>query len=645
MKNIKKKRLTGVKEARRKSPASFIMRKISEDILSEACNELALENDDIRKSAAQIDKAAFDVSVNPASLVGALTGALIAKKKVQVDNLKRQMENESSTVLQGNYYSQVQNLIANLKIIFTPFGVVYVVRSGVKEITIETIGTDEMNTPMYTAWKSKDASYFKNLLLNKMYSEIQFVEQQFAKKMVENQMNLQTHITKKASEDIGLADMSFSEMLEKIAEIKDFYSKQSGATEKLAEILIKMSDEGEELRISWEFKRPLEKYAIFGGALDFLGFGGSSSDIRSLQGKYLSPSYLANRVKVGFLPDRVIFIVDNKVISSLLAMDMNSEAFDYFEKQNEKFFTDYFSQEAKKGIKRMKGKLPSNSDIMRQEKKAAEEKSKDNSIKTIFDRTDIHPVVYYKMLTEKYGTRWINWDVSALIKVLEQDFDLVEGMADAPFNKILSIHSVNNNLYPFSNYHVFEKIIRAFSGKPIDFLEREVEDLEPEDIALGLDIVDAITPKADTYKNFSSDVINYIIDNLIDKDCRVFIPISLFSDSKSRAEFFQHLNEYLLDGFNGQDIVAIDDDRELSKSIQENEIIHHVAMNILLRSRSAKDDISKAKLIRTEIAKREENELIKNIIDIQVVKGALTDRLLLNSMLTFKEQLLFYNLK
>lgn len=621
------------------------MRKISEDIISEAYNELAAENYEIRESATKIDKTAFDVSINPASLIGAVTGALIAKKKIQADNLKKQMEGGDSSVLQGNYYSQVQNLIANLKIIFTPFGTVYIVRNGVKEVTIETIGTDEMNTPMYTAWKSKDVNYFKNLLLNKMYTEIQFVEQQFAKKMIENQMNLQSHITKKASVDEFIDELSTLEIFEKIANIKDFYSKQTSSTEKLAEILLRMSDDGEEIRVSWEFQRPLEKYAVLGGALDFLGLGGSSSDIRSLQGKYLSPSYLANRVKIGFLPDRVIFIVDNKVISSLLAMDMNSEAFDYFQKQNENYFTGYFNQEAKKGIKRMRGKLPPNSDLIKQEKKASDEKALNNDLKTIFDRVDVHPVVYYKILTDKYQDKWTNWDVSALIKVLEQDFELEEGMNDASFNKILSVHSVNNNLYPFTNYHVFEKVIRAFSNRPIDFLAREVEDLSIEDLAVGLDIMDAVTPGVDTYESFSSDVINYIIDNLMDRECRVFLPMSVFPETKSRSAFYQHTNEYLLDGFNSRDIVALKDERELSNSVKENEVIHHVSTSIILKAKADKSELLKVETVKREILALDESDIIKNLINIQVTNALIMDRNIISSALKLKEQLKFYNIK
>lgn len=599
--------------------------------MGEAYDELAVENDTIRKSAV-IDKTAFDISLNPASLMGSITGSLIARKKVQSDNLKKLMENENSSVLQGNYYQQVQNLVSHLKIIFTPFGVVFVVRNGIKEITIETIGTDEMNSPMYMAWKQKDAEYFKSVLLNKMHTEIQFVEQEFAKKILENHMGLQAHITKKASEDIDYSEISTTELLDGIANLKSFYESQTEATEKVAEILSRITDDGIEYRISWEFQRPLEKYALLGGALDFLGLGGSSDDIRSLQGSYLNPSYLANRVKAGFLPDRVIFIVDNKVVSSLLAIDMNSEAFDYFDKQNQEFFVDYFNREAKKGIKRMKGQLPSDSRIM---KKASKE-----GIESIFNKVDIHPVIYFNMLNKKYSDKWSKWDLTSLIKTLEQDFALEDGMNDQALNKIMAVHSVNNNMYPFTNYHVFEKIIRSFSGKPIDFLEREVEDLDVVDLAFGLEVMDAITPTVDTFEHFSSEVISYIIDNLLDNHYRIFNPISLFSDSESRQEFYKHVNEYLLDGFNSKDLVSIEDNREQSESIRENEVIHHMSMNIMLKVRSQMSkEFNQSAFIKSQVEDIDESENIKDIINIQIVNGLLIDRMLIRNEILLKKQL------
>lgn len=609
------------------------MRKISEDIINDAYNEVIGENESIRKSAAPMDKTAFDVSINPSSLVGAITGAFIANKKIKADSLKRQMEGENSSVLQGNYYSQVQNLASNLKIIFTPFGAVFVVKNGIKEITIETIGTDEMSSVMYEAWQHKDAEYFKHLLLNKMYSEIQFVEQQFAKNILEKQLGLQKHITKQASsaQDIDVLTMSIGEIVENIASIKDFYSKQNEATEKLADILLRMVDDGTEYKISWEFTRPLEKYAFLGNSLSFLGLGGSASDIRSLQGSYLSPHYLANRVKVGFLPDRVVFMVDDKVISSLLALDMDSEAFDYFEKQNKKFFRDYFNSESKKGMKRMKGRLPQD-----KIEKSAQEKM---TITSIFSENNIHPVIYLQVLNKELGEEWTTWDVNAMIKVIEDHFR-IEDIDDIPLNKIMCIHSLKNNLYPFTSYHVFEKIIRAFSNKPIDFFQRENNDLTIEELAFGFKVIKTIVPNFT--ESINSEVISYIIETLYSMNCRYFNP------DINEHEFFDHINEYLLDTYDSHDVSKIDGEKEQAESVRLNGIMQTTIARILKvihEHYPANKPFKGGREVRTILEKLPLPDNIRNIVSLQITDGMLANREIATQSAILNEQQRLFGLR
>jgi hypothetical protein len=362
------------------------MRKIN-DIFKEAYEEL---NPDNEMETSVVDKVAFDVNVTSGSTLGALTGALIAGKKTKADILKRQFEDDATKNLEGNYYNQVQNLIQNLKPIFTPFGVVYVVKSNGREITIETIETEEMNKDMYAAWQHKDYHYFTNLLLNKMHSDIQMVEQNFAKKMLEKQMGLQNQVQsnmgKKASEEaINFDDVTMPEMLDQMIRTKELYGKQSDYTEKIAGIMINLMD-GEDYKIEWGLERPFDKYAGVDTALSFMGLKDNTSDIKSLQQHYLNPGYLADKVKVGFLPDRVLFIVDNKVLSTLPALKMNEDAFSHFEKQDKLYFVDMFNKETKKGVARIKGRIPTNSEKIKDES-IQEKKAADQGIGQIFERS------------------------------------------------------------------------------------------------------------------------------------------------------------------------------------------------------------------------------------------------------------------
>lgn len=596
------------------------------DIFEKAVQELDIELSDLRRETRSIDKSAFDISVNPASLVSSITGAMVARQVVKADMLKRQMENDNTTVLQGNYYSQVQNLLQNLKIIFTPFGVVYAVKNGPKEITIETIGTDEMVTSMYQAWQRKDYDFFKNLLLNKMHSEIQFVEHEFAKNLIEKQMALQNGIKKTASEIVPADDLTFIEVIEHVASIKALYEKHTEGTEKLANILLSMVSDFPSYNLGWEFQRPLEKYASFADAISFLGLNLNSKDIRSLQGEYLNPNYLNNRVKVAFLPDRVIFSVDNKMISSLLAMDMNETAFKAFDNQNEKFFENFFKEESKRGILRMKGKLPPDSDLV---KKNIEKVAEDRSLASIFNNGNIHPFIYYLTLEKTFGNEWMNWDSYALVKSIEDEFDLKNGISDIPLNKLLSIQASNVSLISYQSYHAFEKILRSLTDKQINFTEREINDITTQDIAFGLDVLDTVTPFDNTYDNFSQETISHIISILVNNNCKLFLPSKVLN-SQEKNHFYHELNKYLLDEFNRVEIQGLNNDELESQIIQENEIIQKTGLAILdqVRKYSSKSGFEYESFVDALLEKLGVPEKLRSIISTQVFTNIVIDKYL-----------------
>jgi len=615
------------------------MRKLSDSIIKEACEELNVEG--------KLEKKALnfaDFSFLPGSILGSITGSIIAGNKVKAENLQRRMEEEDRTALSGNYYNQAQNIVNNLKVVFTPFGVIYIVKDGPKETTIENINTNEMNTAMYSAWQAKDAEYFKNILLNKMQSELQFVEQMFAKKMVEKQLGINNTIKQEKKASIDFNDLTLYETLEYVSKMKDMYSKQNEATEKIASLLINEMDEREDdYVISLKLERPVEKYAFFGEALKFMGLEVGSKDIKSLQGKFLNPSHLNNRVQVGFLPDRVVFIVDNKVMSSLLAMDMNEEGFENFNKSNEGYFRNLFKEEAKKGMLRIQGKIPPNSPLMKmQEKKASFE---DNDLSQIFKRNDIHPLIYYKALTKTFGDTWISWDGNALVKAIENSFNLKDGVPSIPLNKILSIEVCNSSYTPYTSKHAFEKIIRGFTEKSVNFMEREISDITPEDLALGIDALDLVTPNDDIYDNFNHEVFSHIIEILLINNCKIFYP-SEMTDSVLKDEFYSQLNEYLLNATNKKDIEAIDNKKLESKTISNNTIINKVSLSILNNIRKVKksSDFDNIKFISDVLNKTSIEDNIKSIIEKQVTNNIFLDEVLVIKTRVLKEQLAFLEL-
>lgn len=627
-----------------KASALIIMKRIQDsNIFKEAFEEIYPDNE----VESVLDKHAFDIHATPGALLGAITGAAIAEKKTREEILRKQIEQDNSEVLRGNYYTQVQNIVDKLKIIFTPFGVVYLVKNGTKEVTIETIQTEEMNASMYQAWQAKDYNYYKFLLLNKMLSEIQFVEQEFAKNVIKNQFDMQKNINKKASfDDVDTEDLTLPEITEYISRIKDAYSKHTGTTEKMAEILYNMINDNTEYVISWEFERPVQKYASLAQNLSFLGLSGSSDDIKSLQGHYLNPSYLQNRINVGFLPDRVLFMVDNKVIASLLTIKMNENAFKHFETHDREYFEKYFNEQAKLGVARMNGKAapPMHiKDIL--EKKAA---AVAPDLSEIFKRNDIHPGVYYVALNKKYGLEWMSYEQDPLMVIIEKDFNLTEGISDIPLNKILSIQVCNTSEMPYQSRHAFEKVIRSFSNKPIDFLKRETDDMNEVDIAFGIDIMDRITPYDDIYDNFSQDVFSHIVQILAQKDLRAYMP-SAITGSEKEPEFNEAVNNALLKAINDIDILRIEDEAKEAKTIANNGFISSMSidiLNALKRQKQKLDAIDDERFVEIIIKKLHIEPIeIASVVKNQIMRNLKLDSILVSRENILKEQLKAFNLE
>lgn len=68
-----------------------------------------------------MEKYSFDINLPVPAIVGALTGTAIANKSMQKKMLEQQNERDNTIVLNGDYYTQVNNMAENMKISFTPF--------------------------------------------------------------------------------------------------------------------------------------------------------------------------------------------------------------------------------------------------------------------------------------------------------------------------------------------------------------------------------------------------------------------------------------------------------------------------------------------------------------------------------------------
>ena len=553
------------------------------------------ENSEIQKCA-EAEKKAFSLHVSPGVVLGSLIGAGIAGKKGQ--NMSRdyqdrvrimntpppQRRTAQAPTMQGGYYSQAANLAKNLRVVFTPVSAVYLVKNGTNDVAIETIDVEKMDNVMYQAWEHKDQDFFKRMLLNKMLMEVNLAEKMFAKKMVANQQILTQNIAersgmkKTASFDM---DDDFCGYFDSILKMRAYYN-DSQESQKLASVLAKMTS-GEEVEIVPGFGNEPEKYASLGKVKDVFGINASTSKIRSLKSRLESPTYLKRHMQIGFFPDRVSFVVDNTLITSLSVFDMNSEGFKAFKEQDQKYFKKLFN----KTIKTKPG----------MNKTAAEDSPKPKLLNipraTAFRMNEIHPYVYYEILKKKYGKSWNNCDLSALIKRIELDFKLEKtGIPDIPLNKVMSIYTClsDETINAFISPLAFEKIARSFNDLPIDFLTAESEGLGIGEIAFALECYDMIMADkgVDAYELFSDEVIAYIADVMLGKDIVVIYP-DIKNPTDSYMQFYTELNRMILDKLvQKNNLDALENKESDAISAKQNEILQPMAIQALTAIRSGK---------------------------------------------------------
>lgn len=487
--------------------------KITDDIFRDAAQEMFSEN--------PVYKVAFDMNMAASTLLGYAAGnaagKVVGKATAQDKMLRDSLRNSRIPSLEGDYYSQIENMSSNMKVMFTPLSVVYMLKNKGKDVTIDVIETSEMDERMNDAYKEKDAEFFKNLMINKINLDAQNVELIFAKKLLNANKELKSRIDKKASEHNEM-DM--------LSEMRELYTIQR-VVEKNPEGLMtryfeKVASETENMKISLELERPIRNYSELGNTqMDIFKIAKATEDER-VQEKLLNPKYLKRKVKIGFLTDRVTFMVDDIIISQLHTIAMNEEGYKKFKGKDVKYFKDLFIKEN------------DNSDLV----KTASEVL---VTKDIFYNSLVHPKIYYIVLNNKFGKEWIEYDPEALIKVIETEFELTEPIYDRALDKILCIQNICNSNDCLTNAFIFEKAARALNSKPISFTEWEYN-LSPGELVNALQIIDELTPTNDIFDDLSEKVVGYISKAFVLGECRAIIPNKKIISSDLEQRFFEILN-------------------------------------------------------------------------------------------------------
>lgn len=524
-------------------------------------------------SCSDEEKLAFSVPI----VAGAVIGGLIGKKQrpwgpSEIDKLIENRNIVGTTApayiappkkekpaVAGDYYSQANNLAKHLRVAFTPVSAIYLVKNGTKDVAIETIDTNKMDNEMYDAWKNKNQTFFKNMLINKMMMEINIAERMFARQAIQAQNNINNNIikasgiNKKASE---LESDYEDEYLDSIIKIRELYENPN--MQKFAAALEDSVDVEKVIVVTPGFDGSPEKYASLGKVENVFGINSDTGKIRDLKRRLESPSYLNKHVAVGFLPNSVSFTVDNTLITTLNVLDMNHNGFEAFKNHDTKYFKKLFKSNIK-GVVGGHEKKAAEAELVQDDVSASaapisniDAKTIKAPIATIFKMNGVSPVIYDMALTKKYGKTWTQIDMPAIIKMIEVDYNLNEsGVSDIPLNKIMSIATCfsEDTLNAFHAPLAFEKIIRSFNDMPIDFLISETEGLGTNEIAYGLDTYYRLMQrsKIDAYELFSGEVLQYIAELLLSKDVVLFLPMTTAFVSDSSIEFYTELNRRILE--------------------------------------------------------------------------------------------------
>lgn len=580
------------------------------------------------------EKVAFELNIEPAAVLGSLAGGYAANSVYNKQKDKHIQNQQASRTIENNSYAQMESLLRDLKIVFTPINIVFSVNGQVFDI----LKTNEMTPHMKAAFLQKDAEYFKNVLMKKINMEIQLAEQVFAQRLLAAKGYGEQ--TKEASH------IARQDCLVKMAE-EQFDGMHKTASEALANATALKMD------LSFDSLRPFEKSETFfrpgdmdkvAGIFDIFDRGiGDDVDIHRIN----------REVNVGFLPDRVVFTWNNQLIEQMSLLQMNEEGYEAFRKRDKEFFLDLFKDhtvEVSNSLEKEMEQQASDESMSNPEKwwqfyldkkengetdevvfeeavehfdlDAGEEMDLRNfykekglqisdhftvnkeaaSVEDVveelveeefpvqtpdvlrpFEDVDIHPLAYDRIL-RKYGKKWARHETEALLKQVEVDFRLENGIAEVPMNKIMILQTISSPEHSmYLTPLTFEKFVRAVNSKSVLFEEFQ-GNLSFEEIMFALDIAKAYDGD-EVFLEFDDKVAAYISEELMEGNVR-FVSDQLYDETNpSEKAFYESINGYLMRKWKNRDSQgltdddAIDERHILAVQIKEiaDEILHEYA--------------------------------------------------------------------
>ena len=528
---------------------------------------------------APMDKIAFDVSIDPASVIGAIAGGYTANRVFQNKQQEHNENMQAQQRIENDYYDQVNRVMADLKIVFTPINVIFKVNNQVFEI----IKTNEMTPHMRRAFEQKDGDYFRNILVKKMNMEMQMAEQAFTKRLLQrNQqikeasyMTKQDYLTKTSEEDFGMMKEASDQFVSKLGPLK--------------------------IDVSFDSLRPFDHSAIFFNENELDKVAGVFDYFRRDPNESFSASDLRSQVQIGFLPDRVIFLHDGQLLEQLNLLNMNEEGYEAFRKKNKEFFREFFYNEMEEAEnaspvsaeEQLPKEAAEEDDLPAEEENEEEEPQEDleeiieahpvplvaREELNVFRDGDVHPLVYESVLREKYGKTWTRLELEAIFKQLEEDFNIEKGLGDNAINKIGMIHAMaGEDQTIFMTSFTFDKFLRAMNDKKINFGQYE-RNVDNNEIFFAIDI--AKSYKGDhLFVEFNDSLTDYLAEEFFQNDLRFVSDVLYEEDISQERDFFARVNGLLQRKWKEEDAKGIEDDKERKRRQRSTERINEVSRRI-----------------------------------------------------------------
>ena len=342
---------------------------------------------------------------------------------------------------------------------------------------------------------------------------------------------------------------------------------------------------------------------------------------------------MADKVFPKFEENSVKFVYPkfprNHVIYEINIDDMNPSMKVFFKSKDKEFFKNWFKTQA---VSTMFTKTASEEEM----EKIATTK---NNASTLFLKSDISPICYFKSMFGKYKSTFLKMDAEILVKKIETDFSLEKFPINSiALNKILFIQNINANSKTFESPFAFEKLIRAFNSKPFDFFVKQSDGITPVEIAYTLHLANEVTPGLDIYKLFSKDTILFMAQKLYESDCLMFWPLEV-SKGSGQLDLYRAINTEIAR------LLMTSDTGEADKLSISNDL-----KEILTKSKDIYSEFKQGNIgidtVKTNIdAFKAQNLYIGNQIAAQVHLNVSMDTYIKNAKAVTNEQLQAYSLK